>query len=505
MYSDATKLYSEKMFYFINSTYRNVERVLNPIEKITNLYKESTVSKNQIIDVISEDIKLQNKTSQSTIESVKRKISEINKMGFIKVSQYRCELSLDINLLNPMHINFDNKVDIDKEWHSNVFLYALCHEGRLEGITNLIVNINKKWSKIGHRKGITENEMAYLYLYTKTQGNQTIEELSNIIITLREEFKKQKEGKEKDFIKNQMNVKFTQIKVKNALDYIDTMIKSLKVTECFSVVRHGNSKYGQKLITINESFQEKIAFFLKYEKEELIELINKGTFCSELYKNFNVISAYKTTIEEINELIKENPQKWQLDMNLLIENKNFTWYDYEISNSLYLLQALKLHDEKYNSYTKKIATKTDGGIAYAGTTPGVADCYVVLEELILTVESAKLWQGFQQCNKEYIPIMSHLSDLMTIHNKNIGLCLMVVPEVSKEITLRCLENNFSNVLYDKKKILFPINTKNYMKLIQKVYDAQKYKRFIDYILLLNVKEYINNPNAFETILDNYLV
>lgn len=513
--------YSKDMLYLFNSTYRNPLRPIDVTKKLQALFAEKLCLSEQLekmVAIANEDVKLRDNSKKGQHVSFARKKTELNRLPFLTVKvNGEIVKHYEISNLNPVSQKFSNDIDTDIEYNSNVMLFVLSQQQHLSFMYNLIDKVDEKWSSIGKRKGVSQLELIYLFGYLSVHKQDNIENLSDIVINLRQQFQQKKAqshkdkaapvGHEKDFLKDKILADFTENIWKNGQDYIDTLMRGFALTQCFNVTRYGidqKNVFSMKMLSLDNNFTDKISFFLKNTYAQLCSYVANNSFCNLLYGSFNVIKAYHQQNKEINDLIKTNP--YTLPLQEKWETSTLPWCEYEYHCSVSYLQSLKKHDNNYDNLTKNVAVKTHLKSVYGGTTPGIADCFVVFDDIVVSVESSTLMPEYQQCNKEYIPNKTHIAKLVKEHNKTYGLCVTVMPKITKEFNKEYIRHNFSNLLnFDEEKtVLIALSTFQYAHFLKVVNTQQKTEEFINYMLSVNYQDYINENDVFYTIFEDYI-
>lgn len=286
--------YTTESLYFLNSTYRNPERVVNAAIAISH-YKKEKESQNLSTDlsdlrnIINSDVKFREPTAQMFHKSFLRKKVEIAKLGFGKINcKGQVETELDIDSLNPTSLVEGEGEGAEAEWKSNVILYALSKNKHLEFISELINAVDEAWGNTDSRKGVSEMELVFLYGYLDANLTSRVNTMVKLIVDMRNECKANGVTNEKKFLKDRIISKYGVKTFNNSRDYIDSLIRSLVLSGCFEVKGYGYteknaSNFAMRLVQINDNLRSKIDFFRKNTFTQLTEFINQKTFCEKLY------------------------------------------------------------------------------------------------------------------------------------------------------------------------------------------------------------------------------
>lgn len=511
----STATYGSELFYFQNPTYRNPERMVDAALRMNTLEKEKLAqdAKLTLLDfhqIVNSDIAFASENNPQ--RSYDRKRCEINKLNFITLeSDGNYKKQYDIDKLQPTHtVNMDSQ----QEWKSNIVLYALAQRKQLGFFSELITATTAAWKNkneiCGNRQGVLEYELIYLRGWLKKRGPQTVAAMVKEIITLRCEFKNnkmKKKGREKDFWSQKIETEFDKKFFNSSKDYIDALLRTLTLTKCFVLKRHSfnqEDKFAMRILQLNTGFADKLNFFVGTTLDLQKRWVKAGVFSKNLYDAFNVQRAYDSLNKELNEVIQKDPHSYLVDKKSYLEATK-TWYGHEFDTSLLALQYLKSNDMSYSVYPKAVAIKMEDGAAYAGTTSGVADCYVVMPDIVATVEATTLRDGFQQCAKEYIPNKSHVEKLLAEHSKKLGLSVFVAPSLSAAILKEFVINNYAQSLLPTQTWLVAFNKKEYLEFLECVNTNDKWVRFATYVSQIDAKEYFKSQegNPFYEALQKY--
>lgn len=495
---------TKHMLYLFNSTSRNPLRLIEIQKQLHQLELQKLnpdLSLSAAMDIVNKDIKLRDKTLEGQKVSFKRKKSEINKFPFISIdTSGKLSNMCSIEGLNPSEKVLGAEIDKDCEWNSNIMLLTLAKDNHLADMYSLINSVDRKWARQGKRKGVAELELIYLFAHLTNNDSVTVEQLSDMVIDLRKEFKSIGSGHEKDFLIAKIKSDFSEKALKNGRDYIDTLMRSFALTQCFQITRHGinqSNVFAMRLLSINTNFNKKSLFFINQGYEAIRKYIENNSFCDKLYKAFNVIEAYNQQNEEINAVIQSNPQQLALADNWETGTTP-SWYQYEYNCSIQFMQVFQKNDKAYNGYKKHVAIKTYLNAAYGGTTAGVADSSIVFENAVMTVESSTLMQAYQQCSKEYVQNKTHLLKLAKDNNKQKGLCITVMPKISAEFNKDCVTHNYSNnlPLNEEKTVMIALSTVQYVNFLKHVNNEKKLLDFIEYMLNVDYSKHADQNELF---------
>lgn len=127
-----------------------------------------------------------------------------------------------------------------------------------------------------------------------------------------------------------------------------------------------------------------------------------------------------------------------------------------------------------------------------------------MHDVILTVESAKLFDQFAQCQKEYIPIKNHINILSSKYKKN-GVCILVLPIVTKGLSNQFIEHNYANNIKNnyENNYLVALTKKEYVNIIKNINTNDKLIKFYNYLENISWKNFHNSDQSFSNIIDNY--
>lgn len=502
---------TKHMLYLFNSTSRNPIRLIEIQKQLHKLELQKLNPEqclNSAMDIVNKDIKLRDNTLAGRKVSFKRKKSEVNKLPFINIDASGKLYNLcSIEGLNPPQNLVSEHIDKDCEWNSNIMLLTLAKGNHLADMYSLINTVDLKWAKQGKRKGIAELELIYLFAYLTYNEKVKIEDLSDLVINLRTQFKNIGSGHEKDFLIAKIKTDFSEKMLKNGRDYIDTLMRSFALTQCFQITRHGVNQsniFAMRLLSINTNFNEKSLFFINNSYELIGQYIQKNTLCDNLYKSFDVLKAYSQQSEEINATIQQNPQQLALADNWET-GVTPSWYQYEYNCSIHFMQMIQKNEKAYNHYTKHVAIKTYLNAAYAATASGVADSSIIFDNVVMTVESSTLMPAYQQCSKEYVPNKTHLLKLAKDNNKKYGLCITVMPKISIDFNKDCIAHNYSNniALNEEKTIMIALSTVQYVNFLKHINTEKKVLDFIDYMLSVDYSKHMSQNEIFYELFCDY--
>lgn len=496
----------EKSFYIMNSTYRSPARLLNVLSQLQE--KEANkLTYQEMIDIVQKDIKNEKVSDKTIAESFKRKVSEINRFDFVKIKNN--SISFDIPIKN-LSSQLDNDIINSEELYGNAILMCLKQEQKLDRITTLIQEIDHAWHTAGgHREGMSEKEMIYIYAFVKANGQQPIKTMIDKVIDLRlthkqEKTLKNKPGSYKLWLTKKMKLEFEDkgiLKLNSLGDYIDTFIRALTLSNCFVINRNeDDSKQFMKMIQINPVFKDKLTFFMNHTYENLKDLIKSNQFIKELYKIFNVKEAFAKTSSHFENLINHHPEKLDVDFNQYIKN-NDTWFNYEKDSVFAFFKQHALHNLKeYKLFKKKIATKSDNnGNAYGGTTSGVADGCCVMKSIVMNIEATLICKELSQELKEFTAVKQHLNNELLENKKAKGIAIIVTPYVTESLNKAILKHNHNAVDWNEGFII-ALTTEQYVKLLDVCYNEDSWLKMYDKFEKTNWIAFRQEMNPFMKVM-----
>lgn len=496
----------EKSLYIINSTYRSPARLLNVLSQL----QEKDVNQltyQEMVDIVQKDIKNEKVNDKAIAESFKRKVSEINRFDFVKIKNHN--ISYDIIIKN-LASQLDNEIINSEELYGNAILMCLKQEQKLDKITALIQEVDQSWHTIGgHREGISEKEMVFVYAFVKVNGQQSIKTMVDNIINLRlthkqEKTLKNKPGSYKLWLTKKMKAEFEDsglLKLNSLGDYIDTFIRALTLSNCFVMNRNeDDSKQFMKMVQINPVFKDKLNFFINHSYEDLKQLAKNNLFIKELYKTFNVKEAFSKTSSHFEDLINHHPEKLDVDINQYLKN-NDTWFNYEKDSVFVFFKKHAIHNLKeYKLFKKKIATKSDNnGNAYGGTTSGVADGCCVMKNIVINVEATLICKELSQESKEFTPVKQHLNNELLENNKTKGIAIIVTPYITESLSKAILKHNHNAVGWNEGFII-ALTTEQYMKLLDVCYNEESWLKIYDKFEKTNWIAFKDETNPFMKVM-----
>lgn len=497
-------MYNSNFLIMSNPTYRTTSRLIDTFKRIMSYdeNEEFIISSQNLYNIINQDINCISNKNHTT--SAKRKISELRKFNFIEMDflnekEVKIKKNLIIENLKP--ITKDNII-CEQEFMSNALILCLMKNNTIKLLYDLIINVNKIWIEKykRNRKGLLLSELMYLFYYLKKfehSNNISLDMVTDKIIRRRLEADKCK-GTKKDFYENKVKEIMKDIKkppqIKSVKDYIDTLFRTLNTTSLFKTDNYSKKSdtYVNHMICINETFKDKLLFFINLKIEEFKKIINNNNFSKKLYSKFNYKSAYKDN-EIIVEEIKLNPENFIEDLN----NKNLkkmSWWEFEFRGTIDTFNEVKQNNKKMYPYLeKRFATKVDNsGKPYNGTTSGIADCTIVFPTTILNVEFTTIVNSYTQCNKEFIPCKKHIENDLIFYKKNKGISLIVSSKISKDLEKEIMCSNHSNKSINNESIImFAFNLEDYKKFIINLTE-NKIESFFEFLWSIEDSKYSNN-------------
>ena len=529
---------NDNRLYFINPTLRNPDRILDfwllslDCVDLVGSEEKSTIFfeqfKNLIESKYTNILTLKDSNNlESFYDAFSRRFSELNKLELIKFQNNNksfvfTKTSLNPTLFNLENINKDLNNDINSlENFSNFFLFLLKKRNILNFIYSIIKKTELKWkNNNGKRIGVSNIELQYAYVvYYFKEFKLSSEDISNLIIELRKEYKtKDKKSilSYNKFIENSLSInqelqkislsknnkktaeENIKTKLNNAKDYIDVLIRTLVLTNCF----YTKHQFHMKSININEYFFSKLSYFLshdlKYLEEKILNqrlskdikshesnyynLIEKNkmffdSFAFNLidsensnydynynlfFNNFNKKLAFISNNDEIyinhryNKLEKNKKLTYISNNNIEEEYKDIEdfckkfkenpyWSDFEHLNNLIICHYIKyqlgifINEENIN-YAIKI--DHEGNHANS-TTSGIEDFSFIGEDIVVSIESSRL-NGLNARKNEIEPVQNHSINLYTKHKKPVLTFIVLDHKISEEFQHSYISKNLHN-------------------------------------------------------------
>ncbi len=532
--------------YFINSTLRQPERLLNFLSLFNTLKEIKTIwSFNDFFCAACKEYPQESYDEKTPHETYTRRFKELMLLGLIKYSENTKNSTIileyiDIDYLDsflPLAKTTNDSIQ-EREKRSTFILSLLKKRNTLDFVTQLIIEVENLWinQNKGKRKGVSNIELIFCYKISPIMEQQkklNVQYFAKQIILMRNLYKIEKKKvhnlklKYIDFLKSRAQIKENRFlsylehlnknkieteKIKISIrlwetikEYIDVTTRTLRITDCFQI----NNKFLSKSITINPFFTTKLNYFLENNYNHIRTKIIQKEIERDLYsheikeyksQNKNIVNPinfrYEREIQNrLNFYIdKRNKDEEKKEINSLLDffKEDPSWYIFEHLINCLASFYLKYH-LKQQLTTKNInyAIKLDSEGNYGNsTTSGVEDFSYLGTEFNLIIESSRL-SGLIARKNEGPAVKLHAENIYK-KNKNVTLVLIVLEnQISNEFQQDYLETNLFNISISKPIYYLPLSFKQFK---DNFYNTDRNIHVLEIIKELQEKINIENIN-----------